>query len=362
MKAHRTVLSFLLAIAALTLVASPRASADTAVLSRSGVLYEILAATYGDVVPGAAGTSEARMPVLVLRTTRPGAAPVDELVDGTVSFDGKVNPSIAYEELTDTVFIAYTQYQGIMADVHFGVHRAGAWRVQSIRPSAGLYYSVNPKMALTRQSYVDIDDRGFPVVKTRSILSLVWWEEGGRSQARYAPVFVEDGVLNLDQTVAYNLNALAGADGATRNDGLPFSSYQFPSIQADLATNGGILVSFANLATQRQSVLKIGFPDDLRDIIASGVSGTQAYVRIHTPIGRGGRDGRLPKQVDTQANVSTVIAPASLVPTFFWPESGSMNVLRDDTAEDASPTVIKLRPDLSLDRVTAVVRDMALQN
>lgn len=355
--AVRILAAFALSIGASALPAL----ADSAVMTRSGVVYEVFPARYGDLVPSAAGTADARLPVLALRTTRPGAAPLLDLVDGTVTSDEKGSPSVAYDEATDTLFVVYMRFSGLMTDVHFAARRNGGWIERNILPSPGLYLSLNPQLVLTRQSYVDVDGAGQPVSKTRSVVSVVWWEEGGRSQARYAPVFVEDGVLHLDEITAYNLNELAGEAGPTSIEGLPFSSYQHPAVQRDPTQNGGVLVSFANLAAQRQNVLRIGFPDDLSQLLASGVPLSQANVRIHTPIGRGGSSSPVP-MINASAPVGTVIAPESLVPTFFWTEDGVLRVLPSSAPADAPATSIVLRPDFSLDRAISVVREMALSN
>jgi hypothetical protein len=256
------------------------------------------------------------------------------------------------------------RFQGLMTKVDFAVHRDGQWGEQSIVPSAGLYLSLNPQIVVTRQTYIDLDENSYPVSKRRAIVSLVWWEEGGRSQARYAPVFIEDGKLDLAEITAYNLNELAGMSGPTSIGSLPFSSFQFPVVQRDPRSNGGVLVSFANLYTKRHSVLQIAFPDDLRDIIASNVpAGPQAYARLHIPIGRSGHDSRLPSEIDTRATVGTVIAPLSLVPTFYWADDGvAAHVLHGDAPDGQPGTTIPLRSDLSMDRVVSVVRELALSN
>lgn len=364
MKHLRAALRLLPAVLGVVLVAAPQSAlADSALMTRSGVVYEGVVTTYGAVVAGAAGTADARLPVLALRTTRPGSSPVVELVDGTVTAEEKSAPSLGYDEITDTVFLVYTRYSGSYSDMHFAIRRAGTWVERSIRPSAGLYLSLNPQLLVTRQSYVDLDEHGAPIQKARSIVSIVWWEEGGRSQARYAPVFIEDGQLQIDAITAYNLNELAEAGGPTSIDDLPFSSYQFPAVQRDLHSSGGVLATFANLSTKRQTVLRISFPDDMQQIVASGVpAGPAAYVRIHTPIGRSGSDGRILREINVSGSVGTVVAPGSLVPTFFWSEGDTVHVLNGDSPEGAPSTVIPLRSDFSVDRAISVVREMALAN
>ena len=259
MKTARNILRSLLVAG--VLVAAGRAAADSAVLTQSGILYEIVETTYGQVVPGAG--SYGPTPVLALRTTRPDGSTALELVDGTVDSNEEWSETVEFDETTQTLFVAYVKNQsGFTADVHFSIHRGNTWREGSFLANAGLFLSLNPRMVITRQKYIDFDGKGGTVEKHRSILHLIWWEESGPSQARYAAVFVEDGQLGIDQIVPYNLNELAAAGGNTLSQGLPLSSYMFPAVQRDLSSNGGVMVSFANLVNQRETVLAIGYPDD----------------------------------------------------------------------------------------------------
>jgi hypothetical protein len=221
-----------------------------------------------------------------------------------------------------------------------------------------MYFSVNPRILVTRQTYNDFDSMGNVVTKSRSILSLVWWEESTLSQARYASLFIEDGALNVDTVAAINLNELAGAAGPTDNRNLPTSAYMYPALQRDLATNGGVIVSFADLATQAQKVLHIGFPDDYTTP-AWNASGKTANSRT-TPIGRSGRDFPLPNRIDLpfMVVVGTIVSPSD-VPTYWWSQSGALSYLSGDAASLAQAAqTIPLRPDFQLDSALAAVRSM----
>jgi hypothetical protein len=339
------------------------AAATTAVLSRSGTLYEVYRATYGDLAPATAGTAEGREPLLALRTTTPGASPAVEIVAGTLDTNDEGSESIEFDETTGTVFVVFTKFQGLRSDLHVAVRRSGGWLEQDVLPTGGLYLSLNPKVVVTRQDYVDFDGLGGTVTKSRSILSIVWWEEGGLLQARFAAVFVEDGILRLDDVISYNLNELAGAAGQTPYiPELPFSSYTFPAVQRDPASNGGVLVSFASLVTMKQTALKIGFPDDLTKLVEPGsTSGTpESYARGHIPIGRELGAGMIPSMIDVPGDTSIgALVSQRGVTTFFWSEETGLRVIRSDAAADAAPLTLPLRPDFTLDRAIAVVREMS---
>jgi len=350
----------LLGLAVLGCAAAPRADAASAVLAKDGTLYEVFLANYGEVVSGPTG-SYATTPIVALRTTIPGSASTVEVVGGSVSSLLKFGESLEFDDTTQTVFVAYTsfQVQGFLADVNVAMRRQGSWSVGSyLNLNPGLSFSVNPRILVTRQTYKDFDAAGDVTTKARSILSMVWWEESTQSQARYAALFIEDGELRVGDVSATGLNSLAGVSGPTDNRGLPTSSYMYPAVQRDPATNGGVIASFANLATRKQQVLHIAFPDDYTTP-AWNASTRTANSRT-TPIGRSGREFPLPTRIDLpfMATVGTIVSPSD-VPTYWWSQNGALNYTIGDAASLAkAPQAIPLRPDFQLDSALSAVRTM----
>lgn len=352
------------ALLAAVLLAVPGAAlADGAVVAPDGTLYEVFPALYGDVVTLPPDSPDGEIPVLALRVTPSDGAPTLELVDGTVDANAESSVSVELEESTGTLFVAYTKARGLMADMHVAVRRDGAWSGHDILSNRGFYLSINPKVVVTRQQYVVFDEAGAPVTKTRSIFSLVWWEESGPMQARYAPIFVEDGTLRVDSVQAWNLNELAGAAGPTDASGLPLSSFMYPSVQADPTTNGGVLATFANLATGEQQVLRITFLDDLVQASPPGSTSVpeEVWARGHVPIGRSGGKGRIPANMDTSSVVGATISQKG-VTTFTWLENGAMNFLRSDDPEGAPARRIVLRSDLSAEKALRLITTLAEKN
>jgi hypothetical protein len=349
----------LVACVAVAATCANRADAASAVLAKDGTLYEVFPTSYGDVIPGA-NASDAEMRVLALRTTPPGGKAAVEIVGGTANDFFKLETSIEFDEATQSVFIVYSRVRGFFSDVQVTIRRDGAWADGSFLPNPGLYISVSPQLLVTRQTYKDVDADGLPVTKSRSILSITWWEESGSSQARYAAVFIEDGSLRLEDVTAWNLNELNGKFGPTDNSGLPLSSYAHPGLQRDAGTNGGVLVSFANLATRTHQVIRLSFPDDLTKLTPPSTlmpGQRTSYVRGHNPIGRSFTENRLPGQIDLpfQVAVGTFISPAG-VPTFYWRTDTGLTYLRGDSS---TLFTIPFRPDFPADRALAVVRDMS---
>jgi len=340
-------------------LAPQAAEGASAVLSKDGTLHEVFPTTLENVDPSAAGTFEARQPVLALRITPAGGEPHLEIVNGTLDPDDEWGEQVEYDESTHAVFVAYTKSQGFYANIHFAARTAkDTWFEGGFLASPGLYFSMNPRLVVTRQKYSLLDPDGERIEKWRSILSIVWWEATASSQGRIAFVFLEDGEIRTDDTIPYNLNDLVGSRGRTLFEGLPLSSYAYPAIQRDPKTNGGVLVSFADLVNQKQVVVGLTFPDDLTSLPASLSTSRSAFARGHNPIGRTMFADALPVQIDTAGPVATSIAPTSGMPVFHWTEGSSLRVLRGDAVQ-ATPIRIPLRADFPLERAVSTVRDMA---
>ena len=356
-------LALVAAFAVATLLVPASALGDSAAVAPDGTLYEVFPARYGEVVSVSPESPDFELPVLALRATPSGRPARVEIIEGTLDDSVESSVSVALEESTGTLFVAYTKSQGLMAAMHVAVHRDGYWSGSEILSNRGFYLSINPKVVVTRQQYVVFDDSGAPLTKTRSIFSLVWWEESGRMQARYAPIFVEDGTLRIDSVEPWNLNELAGVAGPTDSRGLPLSAFTSPSVQADPTTNGGVLATFANLAAGEQQVLRITFPDDLTKLSPQGATKIpdEVWARAHVPIGRSAGRGRIPENMDTRAEIGATISQKG-VTTFHWIADGAVSFVTSDDAAGALPRQITLRSDLSADKALRLVTSLAEKN
>ncbi len=351
-------LAFAAVAVAFAFAAGP-AAASSAILTKSGTLYEVFPATYGTVDLSTTGT-DASLPVLALRTTPSGGLPTLQAIPGTVDPDVEGSESLDFDEDTQTLFIVYTKQQSLLTTARISVMRDGGWVDRPLLPTAGFTLATNPKILITRQKYLDPSaaDPSIWVAKWRSILSAVWWEEGSVQQAKYSALFIEDGVLNLDSVTSYSLNDLAGQAGPTSSAGLTPNSYSFPALQRDYSGDGSVLVSFANLSTQKQTVVSITFPN--APAPGPGLAGPVSYSR-HTPIGVILNECDLPKGGDiaTALSVGTIISPSGHS-TFWWLAGGGS---RMEVFQGSSPgsglLILPIRPDFSVDKALAAVRELA---
>ena len=353
MKKTAAILAFLL------LAGTLPSLAETSLLTKDGTLFEALLAPPADAVVGYEGPAPGS---LVVRVTAPDGSSRVETVSESTGQDGLKPWVLEFEPATQTLFVVYTQSTGVMSNVFVAMRRNLTWSSRVVLANPGLYLSLNPKAVVTRQSFRDVDAAGKPVAKVRSILSLVWWEENGSSQARYAPVFVEDGILKLDEIAGYNLNELAGSTGATTAGTLPVSAYAFPAIQRDPASNGGVTVSFANLADQTHTALRISFPEDVSKLLVERPGEIAlAQARAHVPVGREPVRGRIQISIDTAGDVEASISPSG-VTNFYWQAGPVLRYIGSDAAAGVKPKAIHLRKDLSLDKAVSIVREMTARD
>ena len=337
-------------IGVFAVLASGPAFADgVSVLSRGGTLYELRDST----PEGAVSTG------LFLRTVQDGRSEAWIPVPGTADSASEVPGDIQFEETTNSVFIAYTKNDYLQSRVDFAVYRNGSWVSGPLAANMGFYVSMNPKIVVTRQRYLDYNLAHEVVFKTRSILSIVWWEEAYTRQARYAPIFVEDGDLRLEDTVAYNMPDLAGERPSSEGGTYPSAIYSYPSVEPDPGSNGGVRVAFASLSTGSLSVVRISFPEDLTKInpdLSDGDKITKA--RGHTPVGRTVSRTPLNREIDTASAVYTALS-ASSIPTLFWREGNEMFYRRADAPAGSRPVKLPLDGKLSADRAERLIREMA---
>ncbi len=349
-----------IAAAVLAIVGTAAASAHAesqAVVASDGTLYEVFRSRNDQLFPESAGSVTAYDPVLALRTTRSGQPPTVEVVAGTQDAFLEASETLLYDESSGTVFIAFAKYEGFQSDIRIAVKRDGQWVSREIPHTSGFCVSLNPKAVVTRQRYTLQDEAGSPIEKRRSIFAITWWENGAQRQARYAAAFVEDGRLDIDSIVPYNLNEFTGDPSPTFVDGRYPSNFQFPAIQRDPTTNGGMFVSYANLVTQRQELLQITFSTEVAS--TSGTTGTGGgtglHSRAHIPIGRMLRYAAIPRNIDANGEVTILLSPSGQH-LFHWLDGSTLRFLPGDAGENEAPKSIALREDFPAERVVEALR------
>ncbi len=211
MTVRRLLLTALLAVA---LAPALRAESTTSLLAADGVVFTVESGTYGNLFADAPETS-ATNPVLALDIVR-GEHSQRILVPGTDGPEAEQAPALAVDRATNRVYLAWEGQRNIHSVLDLvGYSEEGGFG--DIFEFAGDPFSIknNPQLATTLDSYQTLDADGNPVPASRTILHLVWYDDGSVGQrVLYTPLVIEDGdVLHTNRI--FDLQELATDEPAT---------------------------------------------------------------------------------------------------------------------------------------------------
>lgn len=233
-------LLFALCLLALPVLAA--ASPQEALLTPDGTLFTIEAVTTTDAQTGAPAPSH-----LVLRSQR-GSDIAQEIVPATLTEGSHLEPTIAYDAESKTLFVFWLRHVGIMSSqLMFACRDAnGTW---SPAETFGRQYDYreNLRIAVTRK--VTEEDGSLSTTPAVSV-HLVWWEfnsDDASESAQYAMLAIENGrvasreTLNLSAFVPLVDTPAVDVDRNLLKQPLLFASPNQDSVLVvfgDLATGG----------------------------------------------------------------------------------------------------------------------------
>ena len=282
------------------------------------------------------------------------------ILPGSVSYQEKYGLELAYDDQTASLLLLWTEDVSAFSQVRVGVLHAGTWTNSSLLPSAGISRAHNPQMLVTHRNATYLDAQDNLVVKTSSILSVVWFEEAGYAQARYATLFLDETSFDPTALAIYDLPEVVGTAGDTPTQDIPAAAF-YPTIQAD-GLSGGLLASFADLHAGKSRVVHIDFPQDWGR--PSEPDNTN-WKRRHIPIVGVAIEGPIARMTPTLAGladgVHTTIG-TGYRPTLSWREGDSLKFSRLDGADWAPVRSIAIDDSMSYDRALALVTGMGERN
>lgn len=258
-------------------LALPAAAASReAALGARGELYMVRTGTYGQLFPQ--GRDHGReTPVLALDVTQPDGATTRHLVPETETEALENNPSLIYEEDSDTVFLLWesrfnyhpilmlTGFQGENEDWSEAIDILG-------NPFADKSAS---SLAVTRDTYEVKDAGGEAAVKHRTVLHLLWEETtgSGLNETFYTPLILENGAF-LGRSPIFRLNDFDRSPAAAISIEVPVELVRRPKLQP--GRDGRTVVAvFASSTTRRLTALEI---DVLPAQITQLADGARAYI------------------------------------------------------------------------------------
>lgn len=281
------------------------------------------------------------------------------VIPGTASSSIKRNLDLSYDELTGSLILLWKEEVSLLNVLRLGILRSDGWTTSDLVPNLGFPHAYNPQMLLSHQTAHYQDADGTDKTRVRSILSVIWWEESGESQARYAPLFLDDDSGATDVQI-YNLASVLGTAGTTSGQNVAQAAYMFPKLRLD-GPNGEIAASFADLAAGKQLVVRITFPEDLGK---PSVPGNVSWMRRRIPVVGAKFTGPLPggdSLPGKKVAVTTLIGP-SYMPTLLWTGDKALNYVRFEGKSWSRVRSIPITDDLPYDRALRLLEDMAGRN
>jgi hypothetical protein len=356
MKTSRTLL-LLVAAAIILAVTSPAlAMEEEKLIAPDGTVYVVRAGTAAElgITDGSVAPDES---VIAWSSLRQDGTRGFGLVPGAAGRSFKHDIDLAFDEPTGSLVVLWTDEVPLVNLLRLGILRAGQWTVSDLLPTNGFPHVLNPRMLLSHSVVHTTDPDGKDVSRTRSMLSILWWEESNVSQARYAPMFLDED-STASQVQVYNLPATIGSAGKTASGDHPQGAFIYPSLQLD-GIEGALLASFADLGADKQYVVRITFPSDL------GKPGPDnaTWQRRRIPVVGVASEGPISDTVPPIGidRVTTVIG-TSYRPTIIWRADSAVGFSRFDGKTWSSARTIPLDSAMSYDRALRLVQEMATRN
>ena len=328
---------------------------EKTLLAPDGTLYTLRAGNVAEL--GLTDTSVISTDnVIAWSYLRPDGTTEQGLVPDTVGQSLKRNLELAYDEPSGSLVLLFKEDLTVLNILRLGIFRNNDWTMTNLLPNLGFAHAYNPQILLSHHTVTTQDAEGATLSQTRTILSVIWWEEAQLSQARYAPIFLDD-VSDASDVQVYDLPALVGGGGATVPGSRPTGAYMFPSLHLE-GIGGGILASFADLGSDKQYVIRIKYPQDLGRPGPDNVTWQRRRIPVvgvasETPI-----PGEVPVLIES---VKTVIGP-SYRPTLVWNTRRAVGYTRFDGRKWSPAITIPLTDSMTYDRAMRLVQEMATRN
>jgi hypothetical protein len=361
----RRVPAFLIAIAAFAVTSGIALAADAvsattqeekSLLVPDGTLYTVRSGYASDLglTDGSASPNDY---VVVWSSRRQDGSTAQGLVPDTAGHSLKSNLQLAYDETSGSLVLLWKEDFTVLNVLRLGIFRSGAWTLANLLPNLGFAHAYNPQMLLSHQT-VNIENAdGSSASHTRTILSVIWWEEAQYAQARFAPIFLDE-VSDASDVQVYDLPAaVGGGGGPTLTGDRTSGAYMYPALQLE-GIGGAILASFEALDSNKHYVIRVTFPSNLGKPGPDNVTWQRRRIPVVGVASEGPTSDSVPSGID---RVITIIG-ASYHPTLMWRTEGAVGFSRFDGKAWSSARTIPLDTSMTYDRALRLVQEMATRN
>jgi len=345
----------LLALAGAAMAAA--APMEKSLLTSDGTLYVVQAGTAADL--GVAGPSIAPSDFIIeWSAKRQDGSQQIGIIPGTANRNAKRDLDLAYDEGSGALVLLWSEHFSYLNQIHLAILRSGSWETVALAPNLGLTRAFHPKMHLSHHAVRYEVEGGAQVSATRSLLSIIFWEEASSAQARYAPIFLDED-LDEQELKVYDLPTLLPAGGAVAvAPRVAPGAYMFPSLQSE-GVSGAVLASFADLGRQKQYVVKIAFPESLGRPGHDNLTWQRRRIPVVGVLGSGPLVDSLPDMMDM--TLETVIG-VGYKPTHYWKDRDVVRYIRFDGRAWAAARSIGLDEQMSYERAVRLIEEMARRN
>ena len=278
------------------------------------------------------------------------------LVPDTVGQSLKRNLDLAYDESTGSLVLLFKEDLTILNILRLGIFRDGGWTMTNLLPNLGFAHAYNPQLLLSHHAVTTQDASGNTLSQTRTILSVIWWEEAQYTQARYAPIFLDE-VSDASGVEVYDLPALVGGGAGASAASHPAAAYMYPSLQVE-GIGGAILASFSDLASDRHYVIRIKYPDNLGKPGPDNVT----WQRRRIPVVGVASEEPIPSDVPILIEGVKTVIGSSYRPTIVWNTDRAVGYTRFDGRKWSAAITIPLNETMTYDRALRLVQEMATRN
>jgi hypothetical protein len=294
--------------------------------------------------------------VIAWSSRRPDGSVAQGLVPDTVGQSLKRNLDLAYDESTGSLVLLFKEDLTVLNVLRLGIFSDGGWTMTNLLPNLGFAHAYNPQLLLSHQAVTTLDASGNSVSQTRTILSVIWWEEAQFTQARYASIFLDE-VSDPSGVEVYDLPALVGGSAGASTGSHPGAAYMYPSLQVE-GIGGAILASFSDLAADKHYVIRIKYPDNLGKPGPDNVT----WQRRRIPVVGVASEEPIPSDVPIFIEGVKTVIGASYRPTIVWNTDRGVGYTRFDGRKWSAAITIPLTDTMTYDRALRLVQEMATRN
>jgi hypothetical protein len=243
-----------------------QASSQESVLGGAGELFTVRSGAYEELFPGQSGAAPEN-PVLSLVVTLPDSTSTRLLVPGTEGAEVESAPFLLYEEDSRSLFLVWaSRINSIHSTLRLASYNGTSW-TETIEIIGNLFsFKTEPRLAITRDTYRLPRSNGEDILRHRTILHLIWNEDGNSKQATtlYSPVILEEGAY-VGWNPIFNLLDFIPSEAAVTDFEPAVALVQSPTIESG---RDGRTVVAAFISTNSRQLVTLGIEVLPRELLS----------------------------------------------------------------------------------------------